>query len=277
MRPTPAGLRQMYIDEQMSTRAVAAVCGVSHMSVKRWLKADGIPARPTGRGLANRGIAAPTSEELHNLVHVEHLSYQEIGARYGVDFTAVPHWLTRHGIPKPTIWGTRFRGSAPTLPTEAELRARRGAGESLKSISKTTGVGVHRLSALCDRYQIPVDRSGWRGGVRFDCKDGHLARSTYELRVDDWLTEHGIAHEVEPAYPWDRRFRADFLVGDTYIEVWGVTNNARYTARRAHKIAMCEATGVDLIQINYWQFSKKGHWSRRLERLLVEDLGAHLF
>lgn len=277
MRPTPDDLRRMYIDQRMSTREVAKVCGVSHMSVKRWLRADGIPARPTGSGLAHRGVAAPTADELHNLVHAEHLSYREIAALYGVDYTAVPQWLTRLDVPKPTVWGTRHRGSPPKLPTEAELRARRETGESLNSISKTTGVGSGTLSDLCRQHGIPVDRDGWKGGARFDCQDGHLARSTYELRVDDWLTEHGLTHEVEPQYQWDRRYRADFLVGSTFIEVWGVTNNSRYTARKAYKIEQCRSNGVDLIQINYWQFAKGKRWWRPLERLLVEDLGAQLF
>lgn len=267
----------MYIDERMSTREVAVVCDVSHMSIKRWLRADGIPMRPKGLGLAHRGVTAPTADELHNLVHVEHLSYRQIGDRFGVDFTAVPQWLTKHGIPKPTVWGTRHRGNPPKLPTEGELRARRDAGESLNSISRSTGVDTKTLSGLCLRYLIPVDRGGWAGGMRLDCRDGHLARSTYELRVDDWLTEHHLAHEVEPQYLWDRRYRSDFLVGETYIEVWGVMNNAKYTARKEHKIAECKKAGLDLIQINYWQFAKGRRWWRPLERLLVEDFGARLF
>lgn len=267
----------MYIDQRMSTREVAEVCGVSHMSIKRWLRADGIPARPASSGLAHRGVTAPTADELHNLVHTEHLSYREIATLYGVDFTAVPHWLTKLGVPKPTVWGTRRRGSEQKLPSEQELRARRSAGESISSIGRSYGILNWKISRLCKEYGIPVDRDGWAGGMRLECRDGHLARSTYELRVDDWLTEHHVAHEIEPRYDWDRRFRADFLVGTTYIEVWGVINNPRYTARKAHKIAECKASGVDLIQINHWQFAKGRRWWRPLERLLVEDLGAHLF
>lgn len=248
------------------------MCQVRKITALRWLRAAGIERRPPS-GLANRGVTAPTAEELHDLVHVEHLSYAQIGERYGVDPTAVPYWLTTHNIPKPKVWVTRRKGKTPRLPDEAELRARRQHGESLRSIASTAGVGHATIRRLCDRFDIPVDRDGWVGGLRLPCSDGHEARSTYEQRVDNWLHEHGLTHELEPRYPFDRRFRADFLVGQTYIEVWGVLNNQRYTDRKRYKVAQCAIHGLPLIQINCWQFAKGRRWWRPLLQLLQESSG----
>lgn len=204
---------------------------------------------------------------MNALVHVEHLSYRQIAELYGVDFTCIPYWLNRYGIAAPSVWSTRRRGVAASEPTEQELRDRIARGESLASVAADFTVTRNCLRRRCRQYAIEVQRDGWDGGKRLLCHDGHLARSTYEQRVDDWLTEHGLVHQVEPAYPWDRRYRADFLVGNTYIEVWGVTNNERYRQRKAMKIQRCREAGLDLIQINHWQFANGGRWWRPLQRL----------
>lgn len=269
LRPSDEELRRLYVDERLPSTAIAEQCKVEKITVLRWLGAAGIERRPAGRNLANRGGEPPAADELRHLVHVEHLGYDQIAARYGVDRTTVPYWLTKHGIPRPDVWVTRRRGQVAREPDEHELRERIGRGESLTSIAGDFDVSRSLLATRCATYGIEVQRDGWRAGHRFTCADGHLARSTYELRVDDWLSERGIDHQVEPGYPWDRRYRADFLVGSTYIEVWGVTDNPAYKKRRAMKIERCKAEGLDLIGINHWQFAKGRRWWRPLERLQV--------
>ncbi len=270
-RPTPEALRRLYVDDRMTSREIAESVGVEKITVLRWLKAAGIDRRASGRGLANRGITPPTADELRRMLHEEHIGLRGVAEKYGVDYTAVSHWCDALGVPRPTVWQTR-RGLVKE-PTEQELRERIGRGESLTSIAEDYEVTRTLLRARCRRYGIEVQRDGWQRGKRFPCTDGHLARSTYELRVDDWLFDHGIDHQTEPAYPWDRRYRADFLVGSTYIEVWGVTRNPAYTARRHHKVTRCAETGIDLIQINGGQFANGRRWWRPLENLLGQQAG----
>lgn len=84
------------------------------------------------------------------------------------------------------------------------------------------------------------------------CADGHIADSQWEADVDNWLSAHGIAHTIHPKAPWytpSTRGHSDFLVGDAYIEVWGIIGNARYDRRREHKVAQYQACGSNLIQI----------------------------
>lgn len=201
------------------------------------------------------------------MIHEECIGLRGVAERYGVDYTAVSYWLDRHGIPRPTIWQTRRGGKPASEPTEQELRGRLAAGESLRSIERDYDVTRMVLRKRCDQYGIEVQRDGWQRGRRFTAADGHEVRSTYELRVDNWLHEHGLAHELEPRYPFDRRYRADFLVANTFIEVWGVTNNPRYTQRRQWKVEQCERYGVPLIQIGGWQFAKGRRWWKPLQDL----------
>lgn len=272
--PGAPELRTLYVDLRLTTRQIAARYGVQHISVRRWLHGHGIPTRAASRGLANRGIKPPTRDELHRLVHVEHLGYRRIAERYGVDSSAVPHWLAAHGIDKPTVWQTRRRGVVVTLPDAGELRRRYAAGESTSSIAAEFGVSATKIAALCRECGIELRPDGWQGGRRWECADGHLARSLYEQRVDDWLTEHGYAHEVEPRLPSDRRYAADFMVSGIYIEVWGVEGSSTYTARRERKTALYHAQGLPLIELPAWTF-KRGTWRRRLAAGLPAATHAH--
>lgn len=266
-RPSDAELRRLYTDEQMTTRQLGERFKVRHITIRRWLKAAGIERRHAGIGLEYRGVTPPTAVELVQMIHVEHLGYRGVAERYGVDPTAVPYWLEKHGIPKPKIWATRRKGHAPDLPSPKEAAARYLAGESMYSIGKSCGVSEIPIKRILTEAGVEFRKDGWKGGKRYPCKDGHEARSLYEQRVDDWLHDHGLEHEVEPAYPWDRRYRADFRVGDTYIEVWGVTDNEKYQDRKRMKIERCKAESIPLIQINHWQFAKGRRWWRPLQQL----------
>lgn len=270
LRPTDAELRRLYEVEGLSARTIGDRCQVEKITALRWLRAAGIERRPGANGLANRGVTPPTPDELRALVHEQHLSYPEIAARYGVDPTAVPKWLRKHGIPRPKIWETRRRGAVITLPDRADLARMIGAGQSLGAIAQGVGVSSTTIRALCRKYEISVASSGWTGAQRFTCDDGHPARSSYEFRVDNWLNDHGLAHELEPRYPFDRRYCADFLVGDAYVEVWGVTNNSAYQRRKQWKIERCREHGIHLVQINCWQFAKGRRWWAPLQQLLQD-------
>jgi hypothetical protein len=270
LRPTDPELRQLYEVDGLTAQAIADRCQVEKITALRWLKAAGIERRPTGIGLAHRGITAPTADELRAMVHDQHLSYREIAEHYGVDFTAVPYWLKKHGIPKPTVWGTRRRGQVVVMPTREELRRRREAGEPIRSIALDVGVAHGTIGALCRKYGITVDDPGWDETRRHACLDGHAVRSTYEQKVDDWLHEHGLAHEYEPQYPFDRRYKADFLVGRAYVEVWGVTRVEAYEARRRLKIERCKAEGLHLIQVSHERFDGRRRWWAPLLPLLED-------
>lgn len=83
-------------------------------------------------------------------------------------------------------------------------------------------------------------------GARLRCRDGHEVRSEDERRVDDWLSERGIPHEVEPKL---KGMRPDWRVGNVYVEYWGLSGQQGYEARRADKLALYRKRRLRLVEI----------------------------
>jgi hypothetical protein len=86
--------------------------------------------------------------------------------------------------------------------------------------------------------------------------DGHPCRSLGERTVDDWLTRHDLAHELEPTWPQhpalnpSGRLRADWLLTDgTYVEYAGLTSED-YLAKIHQKQQLARAVGIQLVVIN---------------------------
>jgi hypothetical protein len=82
---------------------------------------------------------------------------------------------------------------------------------------------------LADAGLIELEKIG-KYGVVCVAKDGHVCRSLQEKFIDDWLFEHNIQHEPEPIYPYHHelnknKMRADFKVGDVWIEYFGLNTN----------------------------------------------------
>lgn len=89
-------------------------------------------------------------------------------------------------------------------------------------------------------------------GVYSIANDGHECRSLFERQVDDFLSSHGIPHEIEPPYPRDdvlntTGLRGDWLLGDgTFVEAAGMTN-PEYLAKLQVKRDIAVKYGFDLI------------------------------
>lgn len=266
--PPEQELRSLYETQHMTTDEMAQRFNVSGPTVRKWFKFYGISARQAGTGLATRGITAPTPEELNYMIHVERLTYYQVADKYGVDFTAVPYWLDKHGIPRPQTWHERHSDPAVV----AEIKSMYECGHSLDEIGQAyEGVTGGSIKRLLLANGIPIRKDGWNGGKRFDCLDGHKVRSTYEQRIDDWLHEHGIEHTYEPKLPFSPRHKADFMANGWYIEAWGVSNNAQYKERKLRKIELYRINHAHLIEIPFHSFAKSFNdlWIRRLEQCLT--------
>lgn len=270
MKPDKSTLEELYLSQRLATRAIGEQFGVSKTQVLRWLKSYNIERRAVGRGLENRGIVAPNATDLHNMIHTEHLSYETIAKRYGVDTSAITHWVKRHGITPPTIWGTRYAGKPPHIANEKKLCELYANGASSSQLADLFGVSATVITKHLRANGIGVRSSGF-GGKRFTCNDGHIVMSIYEQRVDNWLHFHGLGHEVEPKLPFGKRYRGDFLVGDTYIEIWGVLRSPAYTKRRAEKTAKYQEHGLRLVELSPYHFesSRNGFYERILTKALL--------
>ena len=259
----PELLRRLYVDERQSSREIAALFGMDKMPVLNALHALGISVRHQ----VTTGFV-PTEQELRNWILEDHLTLAEIARRCDVDHAAVRYWLRTFGIPwKGTTWGQRNKQRDFEEPTRQQLYRWYWHEEmSMQQIAAMLGVTRRAISTRFKQHNIPPRRSGW-SHKRFPCEDGHLVKSTYELRVDDWLFAHGILHCYEPPLnELGGTSSADFLVGETYIELWGVMYSERYDIRRQDKLDWYATNGLSLVSINYWDFSaqKNDLWKRKL-------------
>ncbi len=102
-------------------------------------------------------------------------------------------------------------------------------------------------------------------GTQTIALDGHTCLSLGEKTIDDYLHRRGIAHHREPKYP-ESNYRADFLVGDVFIEYFGLAGDSAYDVRAKEKMRLCQAHGIKLIAL----YPKDLITTAKLEKLLSE-------
>jgi hypothetical protein len=85
-------------------------------------------------------------------------------------------------------------------------------------------------------------------GTRCLANDGHVCLSIGEKTIDDLMHAAGIEHTKEPPYP-SGSMRADFKVGKTLVEYFGLAGNIDYDAKIERKRAMAHKYGCSLIEI----------------------------
>lgn len=238
-------LSRLYLEERLTTREIANRLGVCKRTVDSRLKAAGIQARPNGRGLANRGIEPPSKETLERLVNVEHRSYSEIGPMFGVDASAIHHWLRKHSIER-------------KRPTPEEIRSLYESGMSPAKIGAKWRMSGGGITQFMRRHGIPRRRRGFCGTTQFRAKDGTKMGSSYEVEVANWLTDRSIPFIYEPSLPFSSTMKADFLVAGIFVEIWGVKHSAVYEERKERKREGYKAWRLPLVQFGPRNFSPCG-------------------
>lgn len=138
----------------------------------------------------------------------------------------------------------------------------------IKEYEKRFGSWLNALVS-CGVLATPARRATF--GTECIAEDGHKCRSFAEKTIDDWLFKNGISHECEPFYPDDEilnpsgSFRADWLVGDTFIEyVSGLSNE--YNRKMEKKRELSRRYSIQLIEINaedLFNLDEKLHSLRR--------------
>lgn len=256
--PPSTELKELYVGQRLTAREIAARYGVAHVTVLRWLRASDIPRRAPRNGLANRGVQPPTAGELQRLIYDARLSYRQVGELYGVDQSAIPYWLDKFEIPRPTR----------TRIDPAHVGALYSSGVSAESIAAELGCCKTTVLNFLRRLDIDRRTEGWR--ARLEARDGTMVRSTYELRVADWLHAHKIAYEYEPAVPFGHgNTRSDFLANGWYIEVWGVHSRESYKRQKNRKQRLYAELGLPLIELSPHHFAGDRHlFERRMTQCL---------
>lgn len=262
----PEELKRLYLDERMTTRQIGKLYGCSKHPVIDAIKELGITRRTHTNG------TKPTCEQLHQWVETDHLTLAEIASRTNAHYTGVRWWIKQCGIAwqDPDAWTQRNLQRGLIKPDREELEALYSQHLSLQNIADGLGVSREYVTLRFREYGLDTRAPGWSHKT-FTCNDGHVVKSTYELRVDDWL----YLHRLEHTYEYQLRElggtgSADFLVDGVFIEVWGVMDSQSYKERQEVKRDWYANNGHQLISLNYWDFSGQanGRWERKLRTLL---------
>ena len=107
-------------------------------------------------------------------------------------------------------------------------------------------------------------------------EDGHLCLSMLEWKFCNLLFHNGIEHTKEPRYTTLNQTRADYLIGDLYIEIAGLLGDPDYEAKLKFKLAAAKERRQrvlvfspkeieDVIKISNFNLDK-------LEELWTDDL-----
>jgi hypothetical protein len=102
------------------------------------------------------------------------------------------------------------------------------------------------FGALISSGVLEGDSQKMGRGIRSLASDGHICHSLGERTIDDLLSAAGIEHTREPGYP-EGNFRADFQVGETLIEYFGLAGDPQYDEKTRVKREICTRHGVRLV------------------------------
>jgi hypothetical protein len=146
---------------------------------------------------------------------------------------------------------------------------RMGGAEHVKKKFGSWFEGLVQSGALPDGVQVTAR------GVRCLADDGHVCHSLDEQCIDNWLSHNSLSHEREPPYPphptlnASGRRRADWKVGDTFIEYFGLVGDPDYERKMDEKIALSAGLQVDMVAVYP---SDLGRIEERLGFLVSEDV-----
>ena len=95
-----------------------------------------------------------------------------------------------------------------------------------------------------------LDDNALRSAMGTKClaTDGHICLSLAEKRIDDLLAALGIAHIREVPYAGGQ-FRADFMVGNTVIEYFGLMERDDYKAKAEKKASFCKQHEIPFLAL----------------------------
>jgi len=111
--------------------------------------------------------------------------------------------------------------------------------------------------ALIKAKLIPENTINSKFGIMCIAKDGHFCRSMAEQKIDNWLFNNNINHEIEPFYPKHEEFnkngrmRADWKIGDKYIEYFGLPEDKKYAEKMQKKRNLAKILNLELVELFY--------------------------
>tara|TARA_B100001123_G_C15036809_1_gene917787 strand:- start:364 stop:861 length:498 start_codon:yes stop_codon:yes gene_type:complete len=116
-------------------------------------------------------------------------------------------------------------------------------------------LGISWFEAMYQANCLPDGTMKTPRGTKCVGKDGHICNSLDEKIIDDFMFLKKIPHEKEPFYPLHKKLnpngkkRADWRIGECFIEYFGLTGDPTYDKKTISKIQLLYESGFDLIDI----------------------------
>ena len=113
--------------------------------------------------------------------------------------------------------------------------------------------GSYRKAVI--EAELPINAKLWGKAVVKYALNGEVCYSTSELAITNFLISHNIPYIKEPFYKDyidDERCkfkRADWKVGEYFIEYFGLTGVSEYDKKTKEKIQICQDNNIKLIEI----------------------------
>ena len=168
--------------------------------------------------------------------------------------TIVSHFVDACGFIPGTTAGPIERSFMMRLPEARRVEVLRRYAEmgGMDHVKKKFGTW---FKCLASSNVLPEGVLRTNRGVRCIAADGHECHSLDEQYIDNWLHAQGISHEREPMYPRHKEFnasgrrRADWRVGDAFVEYFGLVGAPIYDEKLSEKIKLSRACDFTLICI----------------------------
>jgi len=136
------------------------------------------------------------------------------------------------------------------------------------AMSRVKAIFGSWLNALIEAGVLEDGTKKTSRGIQCVARDGHVCLSLGEKTIDDFLYARGVPHEKEPRYP-EGNYRADFRVGSTFIEYFGLAGDPNYDAKTREKIRLCKKWGVTLIAIYPRDLVSRARLEKKLLALTI--------
>jgi predicted DNA-binding protein (UPF0251 family)/DNA-binding phage protein len=216
-------LRQLYVVQRMSTRAIAEQTGISRSRVIHALTGAGIPARGYTARHNGRRRDNVTDEVLAELYVEQGLTLDTIAARFGVTAQYLSSRCRELSlIPRPGAFGPRTGYSTEDLAAEATRFYTDGL--NVHQVADRLGVSSSTVWAALHKAQVPLRGTGWRGREQ---QPRTLIEDLYgDPLISDCLRHHQVhqppLEQWRPARRWESYAPlplAGLLLRELYVDI----------------------------------------------------------
>lgn len=193
----------------------------------------------------------PTEEDLNNHKLTD---FKRIRVKYGTP--AIREWsgcyiITKSGKErKSRNYYLDINNVKETIKQNFPNLYEKGLCPSLALMKES---GIDSIMKQFNTIQNLCNATGLKPFFGYKTRDGHVVYSMNEVFLDEYLYSRQIEHTIQDKPFKDKKYRCDFKVKNTYIEIWGL-NDDDYLDKRKIKEKLYQENNLHLISIEYTFF-----------------------